>query len=124
MESVLEVNSVNWDQKVIQSKILTVVDFYHNNCLWCVRLAPIFKELAEECSGKIRFVKFNVFESKDNQEIAVKQGVMGTPTLTFFCKGRLVGQNVGFMPKEKLKKSLDDMLKKYEDCLQQSTALK
>lgn len=124
MESVLEANSVNWDQKVMQSEILTVVDFYHNNCFWCVRLEPIFRDLAEEFKGKIRFVKFNVFESQDNQEIAIKHGVMGTPTLSFFCKGRSVGQTVGFKPKETLKKDLEDMLQKYEDCLQQSTELK
>jgi len=66
----------------------------------------------------------NVLESPGNQEIAVRYAVMSTPTLVFFCEGRPVGQVIGFMPKERLKKILDDMLDKHKECVKQSTELK
>jgi len=124
MGSVLEVNADNWEQEVLQSDMLTVVDFWHNRCPWCIRLDPIINEVAEEYKDKIKFVKLNVLEDPGNREIAIHHGIMSTPTLMFFCKGRPGGQAVGFMPKERLKKILEDMLERHTDCIKQSTELK
>jgi len=49
---------------------------------------------------------------------------MSTPTLLFFCEGRSVEGAVGFMPKERLKKTLDDVIEKHRECIKQSTELK
>ena len=124
MESVLEANASNWDQEVLQSDTLTVVDFWHHHCPWCIKLNPIFNEVAEEYKGKIKFVKLNVLENPNNQQMAIRHGIMSTPTLMFFCEGRPVGQVLGFMPKEHLKKLIDDMLEKHRECMKQSTELK
>jgi len=124
MKRVLELDSSSWDQEVLRADKLTVVDFWHNHCPWCIKLNPIIDEVAEEYEGKIKFVKLNVLESPGNQEIAVRYAVMSTPTLVFFCEGRPVGQVIGFMPKERLKKILDDMLDKHKECVKQSTELK
>ncbi|MFQ6127210.1 MAG: thioredoxin family protein [Candidatus Heimdallarchaeota archaeon] len=124
MRSVLEVNASNWEQEVLQSDMLTIVEFWHNRCPWCTELAPIFNEVAEEYKDKIKFVKLNVLENPGNRKIAIHHGIMSTPTLMFFCEGRSVGKDVGFMPKERLKKILDDMLEKHKECIKQSTELK
>lgn len=123
MGRVSEVNASNWEQEVLRSEVLTVVDFWHNRCPWCLRLNPVFDEVAEEYKGKIKFVKLNVLENPSNREIAIHHGIMSTPTLMFFCEGRPVGQTLGFMPKEHLKETLDDMLKKHMKCIKQSTKL-
>jgi len=60
MESVLEVNGSNWEHEVLQSDVLTVVDFWHNRCPWCLKLNLIFNEVAEEYKDKIKFVKLNI----------------------------------------------------------------
>jgi len=62
MGSVLEVNADSWEREVIESGVLTVVDFWHNHCPWCIRLDPVFREVAEEYEGRIKFVKLNVLE--------------------------------------------------------------
>jgi thioredoxin len=124
MGTVLDVNAGHWEQEVLKSEILTVVDFWHDRCPWCLRLNPIFNEVSEEYKGKIRFVKLNVLETQTNREIAIRHGIMSTPTLMFFCEGRPVGQALGFMPKEQLKKLIDDMLQKHRECIDQSTELK
>lgn len=112
MESVLEADASNWDQEVLQSDMLTVVDFWHHRCPWCIKLNPIFNEVAEEYKDKIKFVKLNVLETPANRELAIRHGIMSTPTLMFFCEGRPAGQALGFMPKEHLKKLIDDMLER------------
>ncbi|MGQ9460580.1 MAG: thioredoxin family protein [Candidatus Bathyarchaeaceae archaeon] len=120
----IEVNANDWEQEVLRSDILTVVDFWHEQCPWCLKLNPVFEEVAKEYEGKIKFVKFNVLQNPANREIAIRHGVMGTPTLVFFCAGRPVEEVVGFMPKERLKKTLDTMLETHRECVRQSTELK
>jgi thioredoxin len=124
MGTVLDANGGDWEQEVLKSEILTVVDFWHDRCPWCLRLNPIFNEVSEEYKSRIKFVKLNVLETQTNREIAIRHGIMSTPTLMFFCEGRPVGQALGFMPKEQLKKLIDDMLQKHRECIDQSTELK
>jgi len=124
MGSVLEVNAGNWEQEVLQSDVLAVVDFWHERCPWCLRLNPLIEEVAEEYEGKIKFVKLNVLSNPDNRKIAVRHGIMGTPTLMFFCEGRSVETIAGFMPKEHLEHVLDEMLERHRECVKQSTQLK
>lgn len=124
MESVVELNVNNWDKEVSKSEILTVVYFWHQQCPWCIRLNPIFDEIAEEYVGKIRFRKLNVLDNPTNQEMASNLGVMSTPTLMFFCSGRPIGQFVGLTSKEDIEKILEDMLGRYRTCLRQSSDLR
>lgn len=123
MGTVLDVNASNWQQEVLKSDILTIVDFWHDRCPWCLRLNPIFKEVSGEYEEKVKFVKLDVLETPANREIAIHHGIMSTPTLMFFCEGRPVGQALGAMPKKHLKKLIDDMLKKHRECLKRSTKL-
>lgn len=123
MGNVFDINADNWEQKILKSDILTVVDFWHDHCSWCLKLDPILNDVSEDYKGKIKLAKLNLLENPKNREIAIRYGVMGTPTLVFFCAGRPVEQVVGFMSKERLKKKLDDMLETHKDCIKQSTKL-
>lgn len=123
MGNVLELNAANWEREVLQSNVLTVVDFWHEHCSWCIQLNPIYEEMAEEHEGKIKFTKLNVLQNPDNREIAIRYGIMGTPTLAFFCAGRPLELFVG-VSKERLKNRLNEMLGQHKECVQQSTVLK
>ena len=124
MVNVLEVDAANWEQEVLKSPILTLVDFWHEHCYWCLWLNPILDEVAEEYKGKIRFAKININRSPENMEKAINYGVMSTPTMIFFCEGKPVETVVGAMPKENLKRKLDDILATHKECVKQSTELK
>ncbi|MEM1581054.1 MAG: thioredoxin domain-containing protein [Candidatus Bathyarchaeia archaeon] len=123
MLSVLEVNAEDWEKEVLQSDVLTVVDFWHERCPWCIRLNPVFEEVAEEFKDKVRFVRFNVLKNPRNREIAIRNGVMGTPTVAFYCSGRYLGSIVGFIPKDHLKHAIEDIMERYKECVKQSTKL-
>ena len=123
MNSVLEVTSKNWEKEILQSENLVVVDFWHNQCSWCERLAPLYDEIANEYKNKAKFTKLNVSLSEKNRKIAAKYGVLGTPTLVFFCAGKLVVSMAGFRPKESLKKLIDEALTNYPECVEKCTAL-
>lgn len=123
MGTVLDVNAGNWEQEVLKSDMLAVVDFWHERCPWCLQLNPIFNEVSDEYKEKVKFVKLNILETPANREIAIHLGIMSTPTLMFFCEGRPVGQALGLTPKEHLKKLINDMLQKHRECIKQSTKL-
>jgi len=124
MGDVLEITANSWEQHVLRSEVLTVVDFWHTHCPWCLKFDSVLDEASEEYKNKIKFVKLNVLDDPNARQLAFQYGIMSTPTLVFFCRGRPVEQAVGFMVKERLKKFLDDLLSRYTECTAQSTELK
>jgi len=122
-DSVVEVSAETWSEEVLKSDIPVVVDFWHHRCGWCRALNPIYDELSNEYTGQLKFAKLNVLESHENQHIAIQYGVMGTPTLKFFCEGRIVGEIVGYRPKDQLKQEIDKILRQRKECLERSTVL-
>ncbi len=119
----VNVSAKNWNKEVLVPKELVIVDFWHEQCLYCMKLNPIYEELSKEYKGKVKFAKLNIRESHENLHIAQQYGVMGTPTLKFFCKGRVVGEIVGFQPKLNLKKEIDRILEKSKEFLEKSTKI-
>lgn len=112
--SAKDVSASEWQEEVLNSKILTAVDFWAPWCPWCMKLRPVFEELASRYSGRIRFAKVNV----DTQhEIATKYGIMGIPVIKFFCDGIEVGEVVGYLPKEKLRNEIDKMSQTHRQCV-------
>lgn len=111
-----------WKEKVLQSEKPVIVDFWHENCAYCRELNPIFEDLATEFED-VTFFKLNIRTSEKNFQIARKYGIMGTPTLKFFCKGRTVGEIVGFRPKQQLKEEIKKTIENTEICLKKSTQL-
>lgn len=89
-----------------------------------MQLDPVYSEVSEEYKNKVKFAKLNIFKSHENQRIAFKYGVMGTPTLIFFCDGRPIESVAGFQPKERLRQLVDDVVDKHRECLKKSTKLK
>lgn len=124
MSSVLDVNAGNWEKEILQNDTLVIIDFWHNKCFWCKMLEPVFIEVAEEYKDKVKFAKLDVSESPENRGIATKYGVWGTPTIAFFCAGKLVGSMTGFRPKEGLKRLVDDALQRHQQCAEKCTELK
>ena len=115
LEYVLEVNAKNWEKEILKSNLLVVVEFWHENCQSCKSLAPIYNKVAIEYKDKIKLTKLNVLTSKDNREIAVKYGVMSTPTLIFFCDGKPIATKIGrdgLETKEQLKQLINEMVNK------------
>ncbi len=96
----------NFDQEVLQSAMPVMIDFWAVWCGPCKVLSPIVEELAGEYAGKLKVGKVNVDE---NNNLAMRYGVMSIPTLKFFKSGKLVGELIGAAPKA----TVETELKKY-----------
>lgn len=102
-----EVSIANFESEVLQSNQPVLVDFWAPWCGPCRMMAPVIDELAREYSGRAKVVKVNVDE---NQSLANRYHIMSIPTLLFFKNGQVVGQVVGYTPKNVLAKKLDSLL--------------
>jgi thioredoxin 1 len=56
-------------------------------------MTPVVEQLAAEYAGKVTIGKLDV---DLNQDIAIRYGVMGIPTLGLFRDGKLVDRLVGY----------------------------
>lgn len=86
-----------------------IVDFYATWCGPCKMIAPVLEELAKEYEGKIVIYKIDTDKEK---ELASAFGIRSIPTLLFIPKSGDPQVAQGAMPKEGLKKAIDDFLLK------------
>jgi thioredoxin 1 len=118
MADIVHVTEENWKKEVIDADVPVVINFWGPACPWCKRLDPIYREMAQEFEGKLKFTDVNVAEAAS---LTMGLGIMGTPTLKFFCDGRPIYEVVGFRPRDKLREEIEKALAEARECLERSS---
>jgi thioredoxin 1 len=103
----LEITDKDFQEKVLESDIPVLVDFWAAWCGPCRMVGPIIDELNTEYEGKAVIAKMDVDQ---NQEFAAKYGVRNIPTVLFFKNGEMVNRQVGVAQKETYKEAIDSLL--------------
>jgi thioredoxin 1 len=98
-----------------------IIEFWIRSCSNCKKFRPIYDKLPEIFGDKAMFLKMNMFLSLENLKLAEGLGVEETPTLKLFCKGREIGQIIGYMPLDKVTKEIEDILIREKYCNKQNT---
>ncbi|MDD6043430.1 MAG: thioredoxin [Eubacteriaceae bacterium] len=98
--SELKLTKNNFEEEVLKSEGLVLVDFWASWCGPCKMLAPVLEEIAEE-NKDIKVGKVNVDEE---MELAQQFNIMSIPNLILFKDGKPVKQQVGFRGKEEIEK--------------------
>uniref|UniRef100_A0A2L2Y0U2 protein disulfide-isomerase n=2 Tax=Parasteatoda tepidariorum TaxID=114398 RepID=A0A2L2Y0U2_PARTP len=83
-KDVIELTDSNFEETLLQSKDMWLVEFYAPWCGHCKRLEPHWTEAATELKGK---VKLGALDATVHTIIANKYGVKGFPTIKFFPQG-------------------------------------
>jgi thioredoxin-like negative regulator of GroEL len=120
---IVNLNFVSWKKEVEEHEGLVLVNFWSHRCPHCRIITPIYSELAEEYEGKLKFTRLNILESHENRELAIKHGVMGTPTFKFYCETKPVQDLVGALPKAQIKQAIDFALNQHKECEEKSTSI-
>ena len=98
----IEIDSKNFDKEVLNEKKTVLVDFNASWCAPCRMLRPILEELAKE-SDEYKIVSVNI---DNDEELSEKYEVYSIPCLILFKEGKEILRNVGFKPKNEIKKML------------------
>jgi thioredoxin 1 len=99
----LEFTDANFQQSVLNSDKLTVVDFWAEWCPPCRAIGPIIEELSAEYQGQVNVGKINV---DHNPTISINYGITAIPVILFIKNGQVVDRQMGAAPKAVLNRKI------------------
>ena len=103
---VLKISSENYEEEVLKADKPVIIDFYADWCGPCRMMSPIIDEIAEEKADSIKVGKVNVDE---NQDLAMKYGVMSIPTIVIIKNGKVEKTFVGVRDKSEILGAIGDI---------------
>jgi len=91
----IELTRDNYEQEVLRSKGVLLVEFWGPQCASCLRLMPAVEELEKDYGGKFQGAKVNAAQ---NRMLCAKLRVMSLPTFIVYKDAnevtRLTGEKV------------------------------
>ncbi|MCK6692180.1 MAG: thioredoxin [Thermoanaerobaculia bacterium] len=99
-----EFTDSNFQQEVLQSDKVTLIDLWAEWCGPCRMMSPVVEELANEYKDRVVVGKLNV---DDNPEVPTNYNVRGIPTFLLFKNGELKEKIVGAQTKKYLQDKIE-----------------
>lgn len=94
-------------ERITQEEPVVLVDFFATWCGPCKMLGPELEKVATALSGKVTIIKVDVDQEND---LAMKYGIMSVPTMILFKQGEAVQQLQGFQPAQQLISHIEALL--------------
>lgn len=120
MAEIIDIQHSNWEKEVAQEDRPVLVEFWHHKCPGCVLMEPIMKKLPEVMGDKIKIVRLNLLESKENRRFAIAGGIRSTPTFVIYCKGEPTGQLIGSMEEPDFIEGVNILVEMTDKCVKGS----
>lgn len=98
-----EFTDSNFQNNVLESNQLTMVDFWAEWCGPCRAIGPVVEELAKDYAGKVNVGKVNV---DHNPQVSMQYGITSIPAILFIKDGKVVDKQIGAVPRSVLEKKL------------------
>jgi thioredoxin 1 len=102
-----DVVDADFDEVVLQSRQLAVVDFWAEWCQPCTIISAYTQWLGRDYGERLLVAALDVDE---NSEIPERYTIMGLPTLLFFRDGVEVDRQVGLLSYEELQAKVEALL--------------
>jgi thioredoxin 1 len=98
-----------FDQRVLKSNKLVLVDFWAEWCPPCRAMAPTLHKIGDAMDKDLDVIKVDIEETSDNAQLAGQYEVRSIPNMLVFKDGKVVDTLIGMMPEV----ALVDALKKH-----------
>ena len=95
---ILTITKENFEAEVQNSDKTVLLDFFATWCGPCRMLSPIIEEIAAERTD----IKVGKIDTDAEPELARAFGVTSIPSVFVVKDGKVTGQSLGYVPKEKL----------------------
>lgn len=103
----LHVTDADFDDLILGSKQLAVVDFWAEWCGPCHQMSPHIGFLAEEYAGRVVVAKLDVDE---NPTTPARYNILGIPTVIFFHNGEVVDRHTGVLTIDGLSERVEKII--------------
>ncbi len=111
----LAVTDASFEQEVLTSELPVLVDLYADWCQPCKVIAPIVEQIEREYEGRLRVVKV---DTDKNPNVSRMFRVQSIPMLVVVAEGRVAGQLVGAVDKQRIVKMIEPVLPRPENEIQ------
>ncbi|MDZ7836435.1 MAG: thioredoxin [Actinomycetota bacterium] len=107
MAEMIQLTDSDFEDKVVNSDLPVLVDFWAVWCGPCKMIAPELEKLSDEKGDVLKIGKLNVDENRDT---AIKYGISSIPTLLLFKDGKIAKKLIGAMSKDKILNEISSFL--------------
>ena len=97
--SVLNLTDENFENEILKSDKVCLVDFYADWCMPCKMMSPVIDKIAEELGEKVKVGKVN---SDENRDLVIKYQIMSIPSIFVIKDGKVVKNFVGVTSKDEI----------------------
>ena len=105
ISNVIHVDEQTFEDEVLKSSKVVLVDFYADWCGPCRILSPVVEAISNE-NDDIKVVKVNVDE---NSNLSIKYEAYSIPLLVIIKDGEVVAKNTGLITKADLQKLINEV---------------
>ena len=105
--NLLEFSDENFEQEVLKSDKVVLVDFWATWCGPCRMIAPAVEAIADQYVNRAKVGKLNVDQ---NLSVTSRYNIRGIPTLLLFKNGQIQEQLVGAASKDVIIKLIEKHL--------------
>ena len=102
----MAMNMESFNQQVLQDKNTVLVEFWAPWCVYCRRIAPAMKKLAQE-NGRVQIAQVNI---DDEPELARLERIEVIPTLVLYQDGEAIGSIVAPESKARIEEFIQETL--------------
>lgn len=107
MSNAIDITDATFENEVLKSDSITVVDFWAPWCGPRRKMGPVLDEIASDFNGKIKVAKINTDE---NLKTAKEYQISGLPSIVIFKNGEPKETLVGLMPKSSIVSNIEKYL--------------
>lgn len=103
----LELDKDTFEGEVLQADGYVLVDYWSDGCEPCKALMPDVEELQKQYGDKVKFTKLNTTGAR---RLAIKEKVLGLPTIALYHNGAKVEE---VTKDDATKTNIEAMIQKY-----------